>query len=74
MNTQNVRMMGGANDNGAWARAIDVARRMFAANIWDGQQVLIVMHPSAVHHLVCGLEQMPVTQLVAGKHYEIVFS
>lgn len=68
MITQYVTMMdverAYGNDRDAWSRTVNVAWRLWHANVWDGKQLLTVINPYAVY-------QIPVTQLVAGTHYKI---
>jgi hypothetical protein len=71
---ETIRIGSGPTDEGAWHRCIDIARRLRAADLWDGQQRLVIHDPYTLHNRLAGVEHLPVTHLVSGEHYEIVVS
>lgn len=58
----------GRSDNGAWHRSIEVARRLVAYGIWDGEE-RIEFDAYALHDRMFGVAQVSPLDLVAGKDY-----
>ena len=61
----------GRFDAGAWCRTIDLAREMFNAGLWDGNTLLRIRDPYALHNRVKGVEHLPVTALRPDVDYEL---
>lgn len=58
----------GRSDNGAWHRSIEVARRLVAYGIWDGEE-RIEFDAYLLHDKMFGVAQVSPLDLVAGKDY-----
>lgn len=58
----------GRSDNGAWHRAIEVARRFVAYGLWDGES-RIEFDAYALHDKLFGVAQTSPLALVEGKDY-----
>ena len=70
MNTDRLSYTGRI-DAGAWCRAIDIARELFRAGLWDGQAGLTIHAPYILHGRIMGIDRLPVTELTPGKDYEV---
>lgn len=58
----------GRSDNGAWHRAIEIARRLVAYGLWDGES-RIEFDAYALHDRMFGVAQVSPLALVEGKDY-----
>lgn len=58
----------GRSDNGAWHRAIEIARRLVAYGLWDGES-RIEFDAYALHDKLFGVAQTSPLALVEGKDY-----
>lgn len=70
-NSDAVKIGTGKWDQGAWHRAIEIARKLRAAGLWDGQTPLTLNEVYALHDRIFGVTREPVTNLVAGVDYQI---
>ncbi len=72
-NTDAVKINAEPWDQGAWHRAIEVARKLRAADLWDGQSLLSFnTNVYELHDRLFGVKREPVTSLVKGRDYTIV--
>lgn len=60
----------GALHNGAWHRAIDVARRLIDAGVWNGVDP-IEFDAYDLHNRLFGVARVPPHELVPGVDYRI---
>jgi hypothetical protein len=60
----------GRTDGGAWARAVDVARRLAAAGLWDGATAITVHDPYPLHAALAFGDITP-DELEPGTHYTL---
>lgn len=60
----------GRMDGGAWDRAIDVARRLRAAGLWDGQTPIAIHDPYPLHRALAMGDVTP-EELEPGTHYTL---
>lgn len=58
----------GRSDNGAWHRAIEIARRLVAYGLWDGES-RIEFDAYALHDRMFGVAQVSPLDLTEGKDY-----
>lgn len=70
MNTERLSYTGRI-DAGAWCRALDLAREMFAAGMWNGADLLVIHNPYELHGRVKGVERLPVTALQVGRDFDM---
>ncbi len=72
-NTDAVKINAEPWDQGAWHRAIEVARKLRAADLWDGQSLLSFnANVYELHDRLFGVKREPATSLVKGRDYTIV--
>jgi len=71
-NSAAVKIVSGAWNLGASHRAIDLARELAKANLWDGQAEISFHDPQTLHNRVFGVERLPIESLMLGTDYEIV--
>ena len=60
----------GRVDGGAWARAVDVARRFVAAGLWDGRTPITIHDPYLLHAALAHGDITP-DELEPGTHYQV---
>jgi phage N-6-adenine-methyltransferase len=61
----------GATDDGAWHRALEVARRLVTAGVWDGQRK-IKFDAVLLHNRLFGVEQADPASLVEDTDYRFL--
>jgi hypothetical protein len=68
---QDAIALDGPNDDGAWHRALDLARHLVANGIWDSSTPITLHNAQALHDRVFGVTKAPITDLVYGQDYTI---
>ena len=69
INTNLIKIGTGPTHDGAFHRAIAVARNLHKAGLWDGQtSLLIINEPYNLHRRLC---EKPPVALLPGVNYEI---
>ncbi len=68
---QRMIKLDGATDDGAWHRALEVARRLVAHRVWDGQRK-IKFDAVALHNRLFGIEHADPASLVEGTDYRFL--
>ncbi len=61
----------GRSDDGAWHRAIEIARKLVAANVWNGDD-RIEFDAYALHDRLFGVNRVEPSDLVEGDDYQFV--
>jgi len=61
----------GRTDDGAWHRAIEIARKLVAANVWNGDD-RIEFDAYALHDRLFGVSRVEPSDLVEGDDYQFV--
>lgn len=68
MNNNSIRLDTMSNQ-GVFDRAIMVARELYKANLWDGQQMVTIVDANGIFNRMFGLDRQPVSELTAGVDY-----
>lgn len=66
-----VKIGSGPTHNGAWHRAIEVAKNLFKAGRWDGQSTIIIEDPYEAHY-TASVSWKGLHLLEEGKDYRIL--
>ncbi len=66
-----ITICAGRWDSGAFHRALEVARGLHEASLWDGESQLALCDPYALHDRLFGVRHEPVEALIPGVDYVI---